>query len=474
MSNELFVINHSEFIMAQPQRQADVHQDELCPPNKRYTLMDANKRIDLDNPLCPNESKIMANILQNHLLRFSIEYGSKYRLSFMLDRKELTLTLDDFRTIFQLPQATDNNHERFVAGPKFLEMVSFYINDLGFTLELRSPSIFKTTGLVQSWQTLCKMISRCLTTRVTGFDQPPLQIMQMLYCFVNNIHVDYADLLWEGLHDSLEHPSTLIPYPRFTKLIVSHYMTVFLEISHRFHDKCHNLEDDEMVKSIFNSGKNKAGVGMKILIWMITDEMKLTEHYRMYVVVFRIDVPTTQSQPIESTQGTHRTTSAPRRSTRLNPPTPILTTAEAANIILQDTIQLSLAEKKSHDELETKQNVQKVEEHLIAEENEKLVEGMENVENVKVEITTKVQPVNTIEEEYELAEDDYELKRRENGKEVEETRHSPSPITIRSPRIHSTLISSDTEKLQELTVNDPPPSSSTPSLSSPKPKLSAS
>ncbi|GJQ90824.1 hypothetical protein Tco_0001963 [Tanacetum coccineum] len=85
--------------MAQPQRQTDVHQDELCPPNKRYALMDANKKIDLDNLLCPNESKILANILKNHPLRFSIvasssvpwiylgkfwhtlkEDGSKYRI----------------------------------------------------------------------------------------------------------------------------------------------------------------------------------------------------------------------------------------------------------------------------------------------------------------------------------------------------------------------------------------------------------
>ncbi|GKD54699.1 hypothetical protein Tco_1288086 [Tanacetum coccineum] len=172
--------------------------------------MDANKKMDLDNPFCSNESKIMANIIQNHPLRFSIaafssvpwiylgkfwhtlkEHGLKYRLSFMHDRKEFTLTLDYFRTIFQLPQATDNNHEHFVAAPKFSEMVPFYINDLGFTLELRSPSNFKTTCLVQPWQTLCKMFSRCLTTRVTGFDKPPLQIMQMLYCFVNNRHVDW-------------------------------------------------------------------------------------------------------------------------------------------------------------------------------------------------------------------------------------------------------------------------------------------
>ncbi|GKF98406.1 hypothetical protein Tco_0297189, partial [Tanacetum coccineum] len=40
--------------------------------------------------------------------------------------------------------------------------------------------------------------------------------------------------------------------------------------------------------------------------------VKLTKHYRMYAAVFEVDVSTTQSQPIESTLGTHRTTSAPR------------------------------------------------------------------------------------------------------------------------------------------------------------------
>nr|GEZ32055.1 hypothetical protein [Tanacetum cinerariifolium] len=82
------------------------------------------------------------------------EDGSKYRLKFVRGRKEITLTLNDFRRIFHLPQATDNNLEQFVVASKFSEMVPFFLNTLGFTLELRSPSNFKTTGLVQPWQTL--------------------------------------------------------------------------------------------------------------------------------------------------------------------------------------------------------------------------------------------------------------------------------------------------------------------------------
>ncbi|GJX48011.1 hypothetical protein Tco_0273201 [Tanacetum coccineum] len=239
--------------------------------------------------------------------------------------------------------------------------------------------------------------------------------------------------------------------------------------SRRARDKYHNLDDHEMVKSIFNSRKHKDRVGMTILSWMITDEMKLTENYQM-------------------------TTSTPRT------PNPNITEGESSAPQKANVIRL---QQKSPKELEAKQKEEKVKEHLMAEEIEKLVEGMENVEeNVKVDSSTlrqndnqndpgtrlelrsnkeslKVaiiaakQPVNVIEEEEESVEDDYKLKRREKGKLVEESRSTPSPKTIRSPRIHSTLISSNTEKIQELTVNDPPPSSSTLSSSSPKSKLSA-
>ncbi|GJY62143.1 hypothetical protein Tco_0462800 [Tanacetum coccineum] len=139
--------------MAQPQRQADVHQDEFCPPNKRYDLMDANKKIDLNNPLFPNESKIMANILQNHPLRFSIAASSSVPWIYL---GKFWHTLKEDGSLYR-PHVY-NNHERFVAAPKFSEMVPFFLNDLGFTLELRTPS---TSRKLVSYNN-DKHLARCL------------------------------------------------------------------------------------------------------------------------------------------------------------------------------------------------------------------------------------------------------------------------------------------------------------------------
>ncbi|GKC44468.1 hypothetical protein Tco_1062190 [Tanacetum coccineum] len=107
---------------------------------------------------------------------------------------------------------------------------------------------------------------------------------------------------------------------------------------------------------------------------MITEEMKHMEHYRMYAEVFGLDVPLTQSQPTESTQGTYRTPSAPRS------PTHKKDTAKSSAPKRSTVIRfLSLAEHKSQEEQEARENVELVNKHLASEEIENMVEGLENI-----------------------------------------------------------------------------------------------
>ncbi|GJQ96054.1 hypothetical protein Tco_0007193 [Tanacetum coccineum] len=155
-------------------------------------------------------------------------------------------------------------------------------------------------------------------------------------------------------------------------------------------------------------------------------------------------------------------------------------------MILQDTLQVSLAEHKSQEEQEARENIELVNKHLASVEIEKMVEGTENViddssipknddQNIpdtrleprsnkespkveitndeEVEITNVVIPINVNKQEEEITDEVYELKRRRK----EDCRGSLGvhiPHIIRSPRIHTDLVSLDTEKLQELTVND--------------------
>ncbi|GKB55240.1 hypothetical protein Tco_0905993, partial [Tanacetum coccineum] len=156
-------------------------------------------------------------------------------------------------------------------------------------------------------------------------------------------------------------------------------------------------------------------------------------------------------------------------------------------MIIQDTLQVSLAEHKIREEQEARENVKLVKKHLVSKEVEKMVEGSENViddslpprndepqipstrleprsdkespkvekTNVEeVEVTNVVIPVNVNEEEDEITNELYELKRREKGKIVKESRSTPLPTLIRSPRTHTNPVSSNIKKLQELTTKE--------------------
>ncbi|GJR49109.1 hypothetical protein Tco_1317212 [Tanacetum coccineum] len=176
-----------------------------------------------------------------------------------------------------------------------------------------------------------------------------------------------------------------------------------------------------------------------------------------------------------------------RQSARLTPPVPVPTTEKADEMILQDTLQISLAKQKSHEEQDAEKMWHLYTNTLAAEEIEKLVEESKNVddsspsrhddtsipgtrieprsdkERLEVEIvqekeeeTTKdtevepniVIPVNVDDEDDEITDEVFELRRRAKGKNVEESRISPIPSPTRSPRNLSTLESLDTEKLQ--------------------------
>ncbi|GJV74343.1 hypothetical protein Tco_1494338 [Tanacetum coccineum] len=113
---------------------------------------------------------------------------------------------------------------------------------------------------------------------------------------------------------------------------------------------------------------------------------------------------------------------------------------------------------KVKEEKKPVENVKLVNKHLASEEIEKMVEGSENViddslphRNDEPQIPgTRLKPKSDKESlKVEITNDE---ERREKGKIIEEFRITPFPTPIRSPRTHTNLVSSDTGKLQELTV----------------------
>ncbi|GKB67455.1 hypothetical protein Tco_0928867 [Tanacetum coccineum] len=221
--------------------------------------------------------------------------------------------------------------------------------------------------------------------------------------------------------------------------------------------------------------------------------MRLPTHFMTKGLPQPVDVPMTKLQPIESTQGTHRTlsasrtpnpatnqveSSAPRKPAIIririprqpDPETPIPTVTEIDIDSLDEATRLSIAIQRK-DLVEGGNNVDAdefVDEILnVQEDLDTRLELGSHKESLEVMKSVNVLIIHDDDEEEESTGD--ALIRRK-GMGIEEIRDTPPPTPIRSPRTYIAPLSLDKETLLELTASDPTPSLSTPTTSIPKPK----
>ncbi|GKA82319.1 retrovirus-related pol polyprotein from transposon TNT 1-94 [Tanacetum coccineum] len=74
-------VQKTVIIMAQQQHAADVHPDELCPPNKQYDLMDANKKVDLEHASTPKKDQESSALKRSTVIRFRLPERKSTRLT---------------------------------------------------------------------------------------------------------------------------------------------------------------------------------------------------------------------------------------------------------------------------------------------------------------------------------------------------------------------------------------------------------
>nr|GEW19386.1 hypothetical protein [Tanacetum cinerariifolium] len=200
----------------------------------------------------------------------------------------------------------------------------------------------------------------------------------------------------EGKFTVFTHASNCInSYPRFTQVIVDHFMNENPDIPRSPHEHYHIIENDEVVKLIFNSRKNKEGEGMTLSAHRTPNHV--------------------------TTQGESR---APRKPTVIrlrvrsqrNPKMPIPTAVEIDIDNLDEATRLSIGTQRSLEDLEA--------------------QYLDVKKNVDVLIIHD-------DDEEELAGDALIRRKRENGKGIEEIRNTPPPTPIRSARTHIVPLSTD-------------------------------
>nr|GEW04082.1 putative RNA-directed DNA polymerase [Tanacetum cinerariifolium] len=148
-----------------------------------------------------------------------------------------------------------------------------FVNELGYLKELHFVSRMTVNNLYQPWRAILSMIDQCLTGKISRYDRPRYPTF-------------LADKANRGLatkKDKKIEPH-VIPYCRFTKLIVGH-----LERKHNTHQRYVSLfnmtEDDHRLRNLkfVPKGEEDEVFGMKIPKDLIMENIRNAPYYNAYL-----------------------------------------------------------------------------------------------------------------------------------------------------------------------------------------------
>nr|GEU54816.1 hypothetical protein [Tanacetum cinerariifolium] len=103
----------------------------------------------------------------------------------------------------------------------------------------------------QPWRTLATIINKCLSEKTTSNDKLCKSRIDILYGMFYGENVNYTKLIWEYLAFMIDHRKENIsrrenmPLPRFTKIIINHFLKQHKSLSNLKYQHYHTIKDDE-------------------------------------------------------------------------------------------------------------------------------------------------------------------------------------------------------------------------------------
>ncbi|GJV57159.1 retrovirus-related pol polyprotein from transposon TNT 1-94 [Tanacetum coccineum] len=173
----------------------------------------------------------------------------KHSIRFKLNTKRYSFDLDTFINMLQMCPKLPG--QQFV-DPPFEEEILTFIRELGYSGNIKLLSDVKVDILPQPWRTFGTIINKCLSGKVTGIDSLRLSRAQILWGLYHQMKVDYVYLLWEDLVFQIENKESrktkYMFYPRFTKVIINHFMSQDQSIPRRNKVDWHMANDDPITQ----------------------------------------------------------------------------------------------------------------------------------------------------------------------------------------------------------------------------------
>nr|GEZ73240.1 hypothetical protein [Tanacetum cinerariifolium] len=199
-----------------------------------------------------------------------------------------TTVLESFREMLHICPRLP--HQPFVEPP-FEEEILAFLCFLGHSAVIRKLIDVNINKLHQPWRSFAAIINKCLTGKSSGYNSLRLSQAQILLGLYHKRNVNYSYLMWEDFVYQVEHKdskkSNEMYYPRFTKVIIHHFMSKDPSIprTHKF--------------------------GALLPIELTNDEIRNSNAYKEYYAVATGVAPPKPKASVQKTRSSSDTTITP-------------------------------------------------------------------------------------------------------------------------------------------------------------------
>nr|GFA13288.1 monodehydroascorbate reductase [Tanacetum cinerariifolium] len=228
----------------------------------------------------------MADVPEIYMQEFwAIATVHQHSIRFKMDTRKHIVDLESFREMLHISPRVPG--QSFVELP-FEEEILEFLRFLRHSAQIKTLTDVNVNKLYQPWRSFAAVINKCLTGKSTGFDSLRLSQAQILWGLYHNRNFDYAFLIWEDLVYQAEHKnqkkSNEMYYPRFTKVIIHHFMTKNPSIPRQNRVNWHYVRDDILFSTInvVSRHQNTQQYGAILPIELTTEDIRNTKAYKEY------------------------------------------------------------------------------------------------------------------------------------------------------------------------------------------------
>ncbi|GJX38613.1 hypothetical protein Tco_0251916 [Tanacetum coccineum] len=275
--------------MSPQEIQLVVARDEQWVPSaERVKISSTNIRLETAVPQKEETLQVVIDIIKN---------STCFR-AFTISADILEIFMQTILDICPTVEGVD-----FTDVPNDDAALTFLI-DLSYKGPLNRHTNMFVDHMHRPWRTLAAIINKCLSRKTTSNDKLKKSRIDILWGMFNRVNVNYPALIWEDIAYQIDHRKEKrsrrenMPYPRFTKIIINHFLKQHKSFTNLNHKHYPTIKDDGIVSwlKFIRIGEDYQEYGHYIPNVMLTDAIKHSKSYQMFIKYSTHQIPPKKSR----------------------------------------------------------------------------------------------------------------------------------------------------------------------------------